>query len=849
MTVTADHDADAIDEADVTLTHVTESADSEYNGISVDSVTVAVDDDDTASVTVTVAGSATELSVTEGGSNTYGLYELSLSSQPIADVTVTIAGHDGSDLTLSGLTLNSDYELTFTDADWSTAQTVTVTAAEDDDAGTDDPVDLTHTAASGDPDYDGISVDSVKVTIIENDDAAITVKDTAATTEMDTELDMPEIGTGTYTVTLSHPPTSDVTIDITVSCDTGSCEVTTNPTRLTINALNWDTAQTVTVIAGNDDDAIHDGATITHTVDEGSADECALVVVADVTVNVIDNDTAGLSVSPAAIGIVEEGTGTFTAVLTSEPSDDVTVEVASADAAIGTVTAGASLTFSPTNWDRAQPVTVSGTDDADNDNGDETTTVTATASSTDTGFQGETADVTVTVTDNDAAGVVLTPPSLTVTEGETGTYTLSLAHEPSANVTIDATAEAGAGITVNDGDTASVTFTPSNWNRPRSVTVAAAEDDDKDHSTARITHAFAADSAAEYAVITIGDVVVTIEDDDVPGLRIDTEGHVVTKGRTATFTVSLNSAPDAGAVQTSVPPQFEAPEVRTDLGIRPPTDVDVTIHAAGDLSVEPTVLRFTASNWNVPQQVEVTANGAAADSRFTIVHAIAGPTDYANVGNEGLDLTVRPPVRSNPGGGGSSGGGGGGGGGGLDVGVATFVVANGWSAADVGVAAVLAARTSGAVVVYTAGDVLSAETSMLLREASPVEVVIVGGIAAVSRDVRTQIRAASSESGVTRITGDDRSDTAAATARRILGGPSDAGRVTLRECPTLPCQAASASGCCRVYSSRHIRRMTRLARCRLWARRASRRVLPSVAFRARYSAASGWVRCWVTDAM
>ena len=275
VTVTADHDGDAIDEADVTLTHVAGSADADYDDSPVDSVTVTVTDDDTAAVTVSDA----QLSVTEGGSNIYELYELSLSSQPIADVTVTIAGHDGSDLTLRGLTLNSDYELTFTAANWSTAQTVTVTAAEDDDAGTDTPVELTHTAVSGDPDYDGISVDSVKVTIIENDDAAITVKDTAATTEMDTELDVPEIGTGTYTVTLSHPPTSDVTIDITVSCDTVSCEVTTNPTRLTINASNWDTAQTVTVIAGNDDDAIHDGATITHAIAQGSADEYAMVVV------------------------------------------------------------------------------------------------------------------------------------------------------------------------------------------------------------------------------------------------------------------------------------------------------------------------------------------------------------------------------------------------------------------------------------------------------------------------------------------------------------------------------------------------------------------------------------------
>ncbi len=54
-----------------------------------------------------------------------------------------------------------------------------------------------------------------------------------------------------------------------------------------------------------------------------------------------------------------------------------------------------------------------------------------------------------------------------------------------------------------------------------------------------------------------------------------------------------------------------------------------------------------------------------------------------------------------------------------------------------------------------------------------------------------------------------------------------------RDCRTLPCQAASASGWFRAVSSRHIRRMTRLASWRLWARLALRRVLPSPAFLAR----------------
>ena len=153
-------------------------------------------------------------------------------------------------------------------------------------------------------------------------------------------------------------------------------------------------------------------------------------------------------------------------------------------------------------------------------------------------------------------------------------------------------------------------------------------------------------------------------------------------------------------------------------------------------------------------------------------------------GTKTTEPTTTEPTTTEPrsqqgGNGGSGGGGSGGGGGDLDIGVATFVVANGWSAADVGVASVLAARSTGAVVVYTVGEALSAETAMLLREASPAEVIMVGGHAAISSDVRTQISAASPESDLTRISGTDRADTAAATARRILGAPPGAGPVTL----------------------------------------------------------------------
>ena len=118
-------------------------------------------------------------------------------------------------------------------------------------------------------------------------------------------------------------------------------------------------------------------------------------------------------------------------------------------------------------------------------------------------------------------------------------------------------------------------------------------------------------------------------------------------------------------------------------------------------------------------------------------------------------------------------------GGGLDVGVATVVVANGWSPSDVGAASVLAARTASAVVTYTEGDELPSELEVLLGDSSPGEVIIVGGTAAVMSDVCSQVRLALPESDIIRVTGADRADTAARVARRILGNASETRAVTL----------------------------------------------------------------------
>ena len=118
----------------------------------------------TAAGVITV--SKTALTVTEA--DTPGdSYTVVLDSRPTADVTVTVAGHSGTDVTPDPGTL------TFTTSNWDTVQTVTVTAGDDADT-TDDSVTLTHSAASTDTGYSGITIAGVVVTVHDNDTAQVT---------------------------------------------------------------------------------------------------------------------------------------------------------------------------------------------------------------------------------------------------------------------------------------------------------------------------------------------------------------------------------------------------------------------------------------------------------------------------------------------------------------------------------------------------------------------------------------------------------------------------------------------------------------------------------------------------
>lgn len=171
------------------------------------------------------------------------------------------------------------------------------------------------------------------------------------------------------------------------------------------------------------------------------------------------------------------GTDSFTVVLNTAPTADVTIGLASSDVGEGTVFP-ASLVFTPDNWNIPQTVTVTGVDDVVDDGDAPYAIVFAAAVSADAAYNGvKGADVPALNLDNDEAGIIVTPQELTVSEtGTTANFTVVLGTRPTADVVISyVSGDPTEGVVTP----ASRTFTPDNWNTPQTFTVTGVDDAEK----------------------------------------------------------------------------------------------------------------------------------------------------------------------------------------------------------------------------------------------------------------------------------------------------------------------------------------------------------------------------------
>ncbi len=301
---------------------------------------------DAAGITVAPTGG---LTTTEAGGT--AAFSVVLNSKPVDDVAIQIDTSDATEgrVSTDGVTQQTSVTITFTPANWSTPQTVTVhgrnDAIDDGDLGY---TITTAAATSGDPLYSGLNAADVTATNTDNDTAAVQV--TPLTAEVN------ESGTtDTFTVVLASEPTGNVVIAVS-STDIG--EATISPSQLTFDATNWSSLQTVTVTGV--DDAIDDGdqvTTITVTMNTTATTDAVYDAIEppDVSATTLDNEILSIiDTTPHAnaIGVARSVTMQATA---DAPLDGATV-TASTFRAFGDQTghiagavsaSGATMTFNP----------------------------------------------------------------------------------------------------------------------------------------------------------------------------------------------------------------------------------------------------------------------------------------------------------------------------------------------------------------------------------------------------------------------------------------------------------------------------------------------------------------------
>ena len=163
-------------------------------------------------------------------------------------------------------------------------------------------------------------------------------------------------------IKISSSYSSDITVNYTLTgTATGSG---TDYTDLGSGSVTIPAGQTTTSIPLTivDDNLDENNETIIATL--SSVSSGLLGSTTTYTYTILDNDTAGITISPTSDLTTTEagGTDTFTIVLNSQPTSNVVINLSSSDTSEGMVSPS-SITFTSSNWNTPQTITVSGVDD------------------------------------------------------------------------------------------------------------------------------------------------------------------------------------------------------------------------------------------------------------------------------------------------------------------------------------------------------------------------------------------------------------------------------------------------------------------------------------------------------
>ena len=469
---------DSVDEPDETIVIVWAKFPSHDATPASTTFTGTITDNDMAGVTL----SKTSLTVMEEDT-TGDSYSVVLNSRPTATVTVTVAGHAGTDVTPTPTTL------TFTSTTWNTPQPVTVTAADDADT-VNDTVSLTHSAASTDANYSGITIPGVTVTVSDNDTGNNAPVFDDGTSQARSFVEGAGDRTEQNSVNIGAP--------VSASDDDAGDTLTYSPLGgpdAGSFGFNTGNGQIKTRVGQNYDREAKSSYAVTVTVSDGTVS-----VSADVTLTVTDLAEAPFQPDPPVV--TPAASATSLEVSWVAPNNTGRPDIEHYVVRHQKLGQPSTLTNLPFVTGGATSTTITGCDP--------TTAyqVQVLAANADgPGLWSTFGDGTTRT-----PGVGASRTALTVTEEDAAgdSYTLVLRSQPTANVVVTVAGHAGTDVTVNP---TTLTFTSTTWNTPQPVTVTAVDDTDTANDTVSLTHS-ATSSDANYSGIMIAGVTVTVSDND-----------------------------------------------------------------------------------------------------------------------------------------------------------------------------------------------------------------------------------------------------------------------------------------------------------------------------------------------
>lgn len=426
-------------------------------------VQATIRDDDTQAI---VVAPVTVPTLDEGQSRPL---QVTLAYQPAGTVIVDVASNDPA------LASVDVAQLTFNPTTYATAQVVNVTAVQDANLADGSTTVSFNAAALG-------LTTSRTITVNDDDTQSIAVSAGA--------IAVGEGQQATFTARLQFQPAADVTVGVAVGSGNGG-DIAAGPASLTFTPGNYATPQVVTVSGLQDGDATNETAAVVLST-TGASDRT-------VTVNVADDDSVDIVVSPGAIAVTEGGAGqTLMVSLGAMPAANVTVNLVTSPTGVAQL-AVASLSFTPVNYATPQGVLVTGLQDGDAL--DETTTISLTA----VGLAEKT--VPVSVTDDDVVTPVLSANPVSITEGiPDDSLAVALSRDPGRAVTVEVPA---FGFTDLEVSPTFFTFDSSNWDQPQRFSLFARADDTADPETETVLFQIAGEGQASL-MVNIADPTILV---------------------------------------------------------------------------------------------------------------------------------------------------------------------------------------------------------------------------------------------------------------------------------------------------------------------------------------------------